>query len=95
MVVLFTGLMGWSVHVESMVFATGSFFALIVSVGLMNLYWLPHILERRHLEESARNAIAARMARAEERRHAWMGMILGLVFGGLGLGFAFWMFGQV
>ncbi|MCB1555272.1 MAG: RNA polymerase sigma factor [Xanthomonadales bacterium] len=94
-VVLFTGLMGWSVHVESMVFATGSFFALIVSVGLMNLYWLPHILERRHLEESARNAIAARMARAEERRHAWMGMILGLVFGGLGLGFAFWMFGQV
>ena len=94
-VVLFTGLMAWSVHVESMLFASGSFFALIVSIGLMNLYWLPHILMRRHLEQSARNPIAARMARAEERRHAWMGMLLGLLFGGLGLAFAFWMFGQL
>lgn len=94
-VVLFTGLMAWAVHIESMAFASGSFFALIISIGLMNLYWLPNILMRRHLEEGARNPVAARMARAEERRHAWLGMLFGLVCGGLGLAFAFWMFGQI
>lgn len=94
-VVAFTAAMGWMAHTENMAGATLAFFALISGVGVMNLTWLPHILARRHAAEAARNRIAAAIARREERRQAWAGIVLGLLFGGIGLATAVLLFGGV
>ena len=94
-VVVFTGLMAWMAHIESMAGATAAFFILIAGIGAMNLTWLPHILARRHAAEAQRNRIAAAIARREERRQAWLGIVLGLVFGGIGLATAALLFGHV
>lgn len=94
-VVVFTGIMAWMAHTENMWGATLAFFALIAGIGAMNLTWLPRILARRHAAEAARNRIAARIARREERRQAWVGIGLGLLFGGIGLGTAALMFGSL
>ena len=94
-VVLFTGLMGWAAHMDSMGGATAAFFALIIGIGAMNLTWLPHILRRRHAQEAAISRVAAAMSRREERRQAWMGIALGLLFGGLGLTAASLMLGSI
>lgn len=94
-VVVFTGLMAWMAHIESMAGATAAFFVLIAGIGAMNLTWLPHILARRHAAEAKRNRIAATIARREERRQAWLGIVLGLVFGGVGLATAALLFGHV
>jgi RNA polymerase sigma factor (sigma-70 family) len=94
-VVLFTGLMAWMAHTENLGGATLAFFALIAGIGAMNLNWLPHILARRHTLERQRNRIAAAIARREERRQAWLGIVLGLIFGGIGLGTAALLFGSV
>jgi RNA polymerase sigma factor (sigma-70 family) len=95
LVVVFTGLMAWMAHIEHMAGATLAFFALIAGVGAMNLTWLPRILARRHAAEAQRNRIAAAIARREERRQAWLGIVLGLLFGGIGLGTAILLFGHV
>ena len=92
-VFLFTGLMGWAAHLDSMAWATAAFFALIIAIGAMNLTWMPHILRRRHAQEAAISRVAAAMARREERKQAWMGIVLGLLFGGIGLAAASWMLG--
>lgn len=94
-VFLFTGLMGWAVHLDSMDWATAAFFGLIIAIGAMNLTWMPHILRRRHAQEAAISRVAAAMARREERKQAWMGIVLGLLFGGIGLAAASWMLGSV
>ncbi len=94
-VVAFTGLMAWMAHAENMFGASLAFLGLITGVGVMNLTWLPHILARRHAGEYARNRIAASIARREERRQAWVGIGLGLLFGGIGLGTAALLFGSV
>ena len=94
-VVVFTGIMAWMAHIESMAGATAAFFVLIAGIGAMNLTWLPHILARRHAAEAKRNRIAAAIARREERRQAWLGIVLGLLFGGIGLATAALLFGHV
>lgn len=94
-VVVFTGIMAWMAHIESMAGATVAFFVLIAGIGAMNLTWLPHILARRHAAEAKRNRIAAAIARREERRQAWLGIVLGLLFGGIGLATAALLFGHV
>jgi RNA polymerase sigma factor (sigma-70 family) len=94
-VVVFTGIMAWMAHIESMAGATAAFFVLIAGIGAMNLTWLPHILTRRHAAEAKRNRIAAAIARREERRQAWLGIVLGLLFGGVGLATAALLFGHI
>jgi len=94
-VIAFTGLMAWMAHTENMPGASLAFFGLIAGVGAMNLTWLPRILARRHAAEAARNRIAASIARREERRQAWVGIGLGLLFGGIGLGTAALLFGSL
>jgi RNA polymerase sigma factor (sigma-70 family) len=92
-VIVFSLLMLVSLTGDAILLPSLSFFALLGSIGLMNLYWLPHILARRHAIEAARNPVAARIARREEHRHAWLSLVLGLAFGGIGLSIAFYVMG--
>lgn len=92
-VILFTVLMALSLTGDAILLPSLAFFALLGSVGAMNLWWLPRILARRHQMEAARNPVAARVARRHEHRHAWLSLVMGLVFGGVGLSVAFYVMG--
>ncbi len=95
-VVLFTVAMAITLHGEhSIVLPTLSFIALLGSVGAMNLWWMPRILSRRHALEATRNPVAARLARRDERRQAWISMVLGMAFGGIGLSVAYVLMGTI
>ena len=86
-ILLFTLAMGQAVHMQSAVLPTLSFVALMLALGLMNILWLPRILERRHAIEARANPGAAVRARRIERRNAWLGMLIGVVLGSAGLAF--------
>ena len=86
-ILLFTLAMGQAVHMQSAVLPTLSFVALMLAMGLMNILWLPRILERRHAIEARANPGAAVRARRIERRNAWLGMLIGVVLGSAGLAF--------
>jgi len=93
-VIVFTLLMALTLHGDhSLWWPTLAFIALLGSVGAMNLFWLPRILSRRHAMESQRHPVAARMARRHETRQAWMSLVMGIAFGGVGLGIAFYVTG--
>jgi RNA polymerase sigma factor (sigma-70 family) len=89
-VIVFTVLMMVSLTGEAIVLPSLAFFALLASIGAMNLWWLPRILARRHAAEALRDPIAARISREHEQRHAWISLVMGLAFGGVGLAVAFY-----
>ncbi len=84
-VILFTVLMSFGALSHGIWGPTGVFAALIVTLGAMNLLWLPRILSRRHALEARRDPVGARAARALERKYAWWGMALGVVLGCAGI----------
>lgn len=84
-VFLFTGLMTLAVLHQSAMMPTLSFVGLMVTIGVMNLTWLPRILARRHAREHDDNPLRAAQERVAERRMAWAGMLIGVVLGGSGL----------
>ena len=86
-VAAFTGAMMAAVHLHSALLPTLAFTGLMLALGLMNILWLPRILARRHAIEARIDPRLAERSRRSERRNAWLGMIIGLVLGGLGLGF--------
>lgn len=90
-VVAFTLAMVWTLHAGHALGSILAFALLMLALGLMNLLWLPRILLRRHAAEAARNPVAARLARREERRQAWTGMLLGLILGSAGLALGLWL----
>jgi len=96
-VVLFSALMVWAVHSDSSMLGSagliGFMGAMILSIGAMNLIWLPRILARRHAIEQARNPVAARLQRRSEMQQAWVSMLMGLVFGVIGIAVASYWFG--
>lgn len=94
-VIAFTVWMTVAVHQGNAWTATVSFMGLISAIGAMNLLWMPRILARRHAAEETHNAIAARLARRRERRNAWLSMVMGLGFGGVGLLVAFYFLGAL
>lgn len=94
-IVLFTLGMAQAMLMQSAVLPTVSFVGLMVALGLMNILWLPRILERRHAIEARVNPAAARRARRIERRNAWLGMLIGVVLGSLGLGFGLASSGRI
>ena len=83
--VVFTALMVFSSMTNSPVLSLLSFIGLIVAIGVFNLTWLPRILARRHAIEARVQPRAAARARAQERQHAWVGLILGVLLGSVGL----------
>ena len=62
-----------------------TFGAFVVSLGTLHLFWLPRILASRFALELAEDPVAARAARARERRIAWVGWTMGIVAGVAGL----------
>ncbi len=95
LVVVFTTLMTVGALSEGVAGPVAVFAALIAALGLMNLVWLPRILARRHALEAQRDPVGARLARATERRHTWLGMGLGLVLGSAGIAAGLTMAGMV
>jgi len=84
-VFVFTAAMVASALIESTFLPTLSFVGLMVTIGAMNLTWLPRILARRHAREHSVDAVRAAKERVAERRMAWAGMLIGIVLGGSGL----------
>ena len=67
-----------------------TFGAFVVGLGTLYLAWLPRILASRFAIELAEDPVAARAARAHERRIAWIGWTMGLLAGTAGLIAGLW-----
>ncbi len=85
LVIALSGLMSFGVLAHGIWGPTAVFAILISILGCMNLLWLPRILARRHALEERRDPVGARLARAQERKYAWLGMLLGIVLGSAGI----------
>ncbi|MCB1560958.1 MAG: RNA polymerase sigma factor [Xanthomonadales bacterium] len=81
----FCGMMLAAALHDSNAMVSAGFVGLIAGLGLMNLYWLPRVLERRHAMEHRVDAELAQQARRDERRNAWLGIVVGVLVGGAGL----------
>ncbi|MEZ5463686.1 MAG: RNA polymerase sigma factor [Lysobacteraceae bacterium] len=81
----FCGMMLAAALHDSNAIVSAGFVGLIAGLGLMNLYWLPRVLARRHAMEHRVDAELAQQARRDERRNAWLGIVVGVVVGGAGL----------
>lgn len=84
-VLLFTALMGAAVLVQSSVLPALSLVGMMLTLGVMNLTWLPRILARRHEREARRDPRAAANNRSVDGRMAWAGMLIGALIGAVGL----------
>lgn len=84
-VFLFTGLMALSLLDASAWLPTASFTGLMITIGVMNLTWLPRILARRHAREHDDDPVRAARERVAERRMAWAGMLIGVLIGSSGM----------
>jgi len=68
-----------------------TFGAFILGLGTLYLVWLPRILASRFALELSEDPVAARAARARERRIAWVGWTMGLLAGTAGLIAGLWL----
>ncbi|HPF73481.1 MAG: sigma-70 family RNA polymerase sigma factor [Rhodanobacteraceae bacterium] len=85
LVFCFCGMMLAAAIHDSNAMVSVGFVGLIAGLGLMNLYWLPRVLHRRHAMEHRVDAKLAMQARRDERRNAWVGIVIGAMVGGAGL----------